>query len=277
MPKAFCSSCLCDRVIDHKWRAIWIDTDGDLVVSVPSKECDIDFERPGTVFACGEGCALVNHRTLPVHQQPGTAPRRPLQGDCMTATATELTISTIANMLQEPIAGFDNALFESLCADALEAKEQAATAKKNYEDAADRLQLFVDKHGFAPNDADKTVRCISNRYQADVTRAVATEINDDRVVSFQSVLKRARLSALFFLLFTRKVSYSLAPNADKAIAAAIVPKRWREAVFAAYGLCFTPKPKAAALKVTDLDLVAAAEAEKKAAREAKKAAKKGGR
>jgi hypothetical protein len=59
MRKAWCSGCLTEQLVDHKWRAIWIDTDGDLIVSVPSKECNVDFERPGTVFACGEGCSLV--------------------------------------------------------------------------------------------------------------------------------------------------------------------------------------------------------------------------
>ena len=63
----------------------------------------------------------------------------------------------------------------------------------------------------------------------------------------------------------------------KAIKAAKVSRRWREAMFAAYALGFTPKPKTPSLKVTDLVQVATDKAEKQAARDAKKAAKKGGR
>jgi hypothetical protein len=44
--------------VDKSWRALWIDADGDLRISSPEKGCDLDFERPGTVFACGEGSAL---------------------------------------------------------------------------------------------------------------------------------------------------------------------------------------------------------------------------
>jgi hypothetical protein len=58
MPTAFCSGCLRTQPVDRNWRALWIDGDGDLHITAPEHACDLDFERPNTVFACGEGSAL---------------------------------------------------------------------------------------------------------------------------------------------------------------------------------------------------------------------------
>jgi hypothetical protein len=55
---AFCSGCICEQLVDAHWRALWIDGDGDLRITAPEKGCDLDFERPNTVFACGQGSAL---------------------------------------------------------------------------------------------------------------------------------------------------------------------------------------------------------------------------
>ncbi|QHN04397.1 hypothetical protein FTO74_14270 [Granulicella sp. WH15] len=56
--QAYCSGCMATQPIDANWRALWIDSDGDLLMSRPERDGDIDFERPGTVFACGQGAAL---------------------------------------------------------------------------------------------------------------------------------------------------------------------------------------------------------------------------
>ena len=56
---AFCSGCLRTQPVDAHWLALWIDGDGDLRVTAPGRGCDLDYERPGTVFACGQGSALV--------------------------------------------------------------------------------------------------------------------------------------------------------------------------------------------------------------------------
>lgn len=59
MKTAFCSGCMRDQPVDANWVALWIDGDGDLRITAPEKGCDIDYERPDTVFACGQGSALV--------------------------------------------------------------------------------------------------------------------------------------------------------------------------------------------------------------------------
>ena len=55
---AYCSACMRYEPVDTHWVALWIDSDGDLRVTAPEKGCDLDYERPDTVFACGQGSAL---------------------------------------------------------------------------------------------------------------------------------------------------------------------------------------------------------------------------
>ncbi len=58
MRSAYCSGCMANQPVDENWRALWIDSDGDLRITALERSGDIDFERPGTVFACGQGSAL---------------------------------------------------------------------------------------------------------------------------------------------------------------------------------------------------------------------------
>ncbi len=55
---AFCAGCQTDRTIDRHWRALWVDSDGDFIDSMPERDCDLSYERPGTVLVCGQTCAL---------------------------------------------------------------------------------------------------------------------------------------------------------------------------------------------------------------------------
>lgn len=59
MRTAFCSGCMRMEPVDANWVALWIDSDGDLLMTSPERGGSLDFERPGTVFACGQGSALV--------------------------------------------------------------------------------------------------------------------------------------------------------------------------------------------------------------------------
>lgn len=54
----FCSVCDRTHEVDHLWRALHIDADGDLLLTRPERNGATEYERPGTVFACGEGAAL---------------------------------------------------------------------------------------------------------------------------------------------------------------------------------------------------------------------------
>jgi hypothetical protein len=56
---AYCSGCMQEELVDKSWLALWIDSDGDLRITQLEKGADLDFERPDTVFACGQGSALV--------------------------------------------------------------------------------------------------------------------------------------------------------------------------------------------------------------------------
>jgi hypothetical protein len=55
---AFCGGCLCEQPVDRRWRAFWVDSDGDLCSSRLEKDGDMNYERPGTVLVCGDGSAL---------------------------------------------------------------------------------------------------------------------------------------------------------------------------------------------------------------------------
>ena len=59
MKTAYCSACMRDEPVDKHWLAFYIDANGRLVCAEPERGCDIDYERPDTVFACGQGSALV--------------------------------------------------------------------------------------------------------------------------------------------------------------------------------------------------------------------------
>jgi len=56
---AWCSACMRYERVDRHWLALYIDSDGRLITAQPERGCDIDYERPDTVFACGQGSALV--------------------------------------------------------------------------------------------------------------------------------------------------------------------------------------------------------------------------
>jgi hypothetical protein len=195
--------------------------------------------------------------------------------EAVKPTPTEVAASAIAEALHaEQECSFDKKKFHKFCRKYGLNKKTMETAKDAFEKIRADLQAFVDTYGFTPSTADKTLRCETELYQADVQRAIPVEINDARVVQFQSLCKNIRRPQLFPRIFSRRVEYSLIKGADKIIESASVPKKHKEAFVALYALCFTPNPKSPSLKVIDVQAEAVATAEKAAAAEAKKAAKK---
>jgi hypothetical protein len=201
--------------------------------------------------------------------------------------ACEVAASAIANVLQSEQCSFDKATFHKLCDAYTVSQALKDSASDAFELRKKELQLFVDQFGYVPTGADKTTRCATERYQADIQRATPVEINDSRVEDFQTICRKARIASLFPFIFQRRVEYTLVPKADKVIETAPVPKKYALAFHSLYALCFTPKPKSPSLKVIDLTEEQAAQqkkAEEKAAKtvaakEAKtaaKAEKKGG-
>ena len=86
MARAFCSGCMSWQTVDSAWRALWIVGDGDLLVTHPEHSCDLDFERPDTVFACGQGSAMV---LVERYLQTGCfdrVPFTPTDPDCSAAS-----------------------------------------------------------------------------------------------------------------------------------------------------------------------------------------------
>ncbi len=56
---AYCSACRSQQPFNATWRALHIDGNGDLRITRPEAAGAIEFERPDTAFACGEGTALL--------------------------------------------------------------------------------------------------------------------------------------------------------------------------------------------------------------------------
>jgi hypothetical protein len=196
-------------------------------------------------------------------------------------TAERDVIAHLGEVLADSGLRFDQAKFNQLCNDFVIAKAAKDEAQKPLDEAQAKLQVFVDKFGAVPEGADKTVRCESNRYKADVTRGMTVETLDHRVAILQRFCSRNRLAQLFASLFSFRIEYSLRKGASEALKAAKLTDKTRTALTALYALCFDATPKAPALKVTDLVIERKKTAEKEAAKLAaaatKKAAKKGGR
>lgn len=182
-------------------------------------------------------------------------------------TPTEVAVGVVTGMIHaEQTSSFNVAEFERLCSQFSQEQKILESSKRLFEESRDALQRFVDKFGYVPSDAEKTIRCESSKYQASVIRATSIEINDSRVVDFQTVCRNARLAKLFPSIFSRHIYYTLAPGADRVIEKAKPSFRYSEAFHTVYALCFTPKPKSPSLSFVDHE-------EEKEKREAKAAAK----
>ncbi|QHN04396.1 hypothetical protein FTO74_14265 [Granulicella sp. WH15] len=185
-------------------------------------------------------------------------------------TPTEVAVTVVTDMIhEEKTSTFDEKEFEKLCYQFALDKIVLESSKELAERSRDALQVFVDKYGYVPEDAEKTIRCQTRKYQASVTRPTSIEINDSRVEQFQRICRRGRIAALFPAIFTRNVYYTLTPGADKAIEDAKPSAKFKEAFHTLYALCFVPKPKSPSLTFVDFE----AEKEKREAKEAEKKAK----
>ncbi len=83
--------------VSRHWRALWIDGDGDLICTLPERGCDLEYERPGTVFACGQGAALaLTERYLHSHSFGACEDLSPAQpghtGDASTQHLSEIVL-----------------------------------------------------------------------------------------------------------------------------------------------------------------------------------------
>jgi len=59
MNTAYCSACAEFQPVDGNWRALWIDSDGDLRISALGRAENRQYDRERVVLVCGQGTALV--------------------------------------------------------------------------------------------------------------------------------------------------------------------------------------------------------------------------
>ncbi len=57
--EVFCSACMRMRPLSQRTRALHVNLRGELTISQPEHMGIAEYERPGTIFACGDGDVLV--------------------------------------------------------------------------------------------------------------------------------------------------------------------------------------------------------------------------
>ena len=132
----------------------------------------------------------------------------------------------------------------------------------------------IQRHGYVPAGADKSLRLDGIEFVSTVTTASTVEIVDSSVVRLQLALSAAKKSRLFRLLFDRRVKYSLVKDAADKLktATAGMPDAAQKKFALLFASCFDVGTKAPALNIDSI-----ADLRAKEERAAKKAAKKGGR
>lgn len=161
--------------------------------------------------------------------------------------------------------------FDEICTNYVARQIAADEAKAAADEAKATILGYVEKHGHVPTNAEASRRVEGADWCATVTTASTVEIRDNVVTELELLLSKAKLPAVFPLLFSRRVEYSLVKGAERVLPASSLPKRYAERILGLYAQCFIPKKKTPSLRVEAIETVR--QREEKAA---KKAAKKGG-
>ena len=158
----------------------------------------------------------------------------------------------------------------AVCRRYLALRDKEAVAKKAAEALKPSLLLAAETFGMVPDGAPKSRRIETRSFVVTRTVGSITEVKDGNVTELELMLAKARLSALFPLLFERHVEYTLVDGADATLAEATLPKKAADAIRALYGRCFGHKTKTPSLDVVTTRVFKATAA-KKAAKKVKAA------
>jgi hypothetical protein len=165
-------------------------------------------------------------------------------------------------------------LVDSLCRAFNQRKAEAEAAETALGNAKALLIEAVQRYGYVPTNAEKSIRLEGDESIATVTTGTTVEIVDAYVIELQLALSRAKMPRLFRQLFDRRVKYSLRKGAAKALQFAVgkLPEVTRKQLSQLFSLCFGVSTRSPSLTVE-----ASAAVEAREAKAAKKAAKKAGR
>ncbi|HEX4039046.1 MAG TPA: hypothetical protein VHX37_13380 [Acidobacteriaceae bacterium] len=161
---------------------------------------------------------------------------------------------------------------DALCLLLNEKKAAAEAAGEDLAKAKSALIDQVQRFGYLPAGAEKSMRLDGNEFVATVTVGSTVEIVDRRVIELQLALSKAKKPRIFPQLFERRVKYSLSKGASELLQSSIaklsdpVQKRLTQL----FSLCFDVNSKSPSLSIESSSMVKAREA-----KAAKKAAKKG--
>jgi hypothetical protein len=175
----------------------------------------------------------------------------------------------------------DAAQIDDLCYRFDKAKLGVESAQQIFSGVKGELLAAIQAQGYAPANADKTTRLEGTIYIADATTASTVEIDEPAVGELQSELSRLRKPRVFPQLFEQKTKHTLKKDAAGTLKLAIgaLKDDVQARLLGIFARCFNVNSKAPAVSVElasalrAKEAAAAEKAEKKAAREAKKAAR----
>jgi hypothetical protein len=108
---------------------------------------------------------------------------------------------------------------------------------------------LVKKFGTVPPNAENSRQLASARNQLRVTVGNNVSILEDRVQDVKAALEARNLGHLFPNIFTERIRHEQTREAEKAILAAAMPKRFTEKILGMFKRCFDVKKKAPSLNV----------------------------
>lgn len=176
-------------------------------------------------------------------------------------------------MISEKCGALTPSAVDALCVDFNEKKAAADVAGEAMRASKAALIDHVQRLGYVPAGADKSVRLDGAEFVATVTTSSTVEIEDGSVVELQLALSAQKKPGIFRKMFDRRVKYSLRKDAAEILKAATVklPESSQKSLAQLFASCFSVSSKAPSLSV---ESSAALKAKEEKA--AKKAAKKGG-
>lgn len=170
------------------------------------------------------------------------------------------------------------ATVDSLCRIYTEKKAAADAAEESALRTKALLIETVQRFGYVPTNAEKSIRLEGSTFVATVTTGATVEIVDAKVTELQLALSRVGKPRLFRQLFDRRTRYSLRKGAAETLQLALhelrplLPESARTQLINVFSLCFGVSSKSPSLTVE-----ASAAVEAREAKAAAKAAKKAGR
>lgn len=135
--------------------------------------------------------------------------------------------------------------------------EHARDVAAGYAAQADVLKrnliALVELQGFAASKAERSKRLEGALNTVTVTRGTTIIVNEPQVDSFYQLLGKkmgqSAAATLFGRIFATRTKHELVSGAEDVVRTVTLAQRTKQAVLAAFGLCFTISDKAPTIKI----------------------------